>query len=73
MAFVWETEARHLIASGAPVELVPIDAAVNQRGQYAISVVNQAPHGAAVESFLEYLTGWAGKALYRRHGFTVES
>ena len=71
VAFVWETEARHQIASGAPVELVPIDAAVNQRGRYAVAVVNQAPHRAAAQGFLEYLTGSAGKAVYRRYGFTV--
>jgi molybdate transport system substrate-binding protein len=73
VAFVWETQARHQISSGAPVELILIDAAVNQRGQYAIAVVNQAPHRAAAEGFLEYLIGSAGKAVYRRYGFTVES
>ncbi len=73
VAVVWETEAHHLIASGAPVELVAIDAAVNQRGQYAAAVVTAAPHRDVAEGFLDHLTGAAGRAVYSRYGFTVET
>ncbi len=73
VAVVWETEAHHLIAQGAPVESVPIDPLVNQRGHYAAAMVTGAPHRASAESFLAYLIGPAGKAVYSRYGFTVEN
>jgi molybdate transport system substrate-binding protein len=69
-AVVWETEARHHLAIGTPVEAVPIDPAANQAGEYAAAVVNGCPHPQLAEQLLDYLTGPAGQAIYARYGFT---
>lgn len=73
VAFMWETEALHHLAMGTPVEMVPIDPAVNQRGEYAAAVVNAAPHRQTAERFLDFLTGPVGHAVYEKFGFTVEN
>lgn len=73
VAFVWETEALHHLAIGTPVEMVPIDPAVNQRGEYAAAVVNAAPHRQTAERFLDFLTGPVGHAVYEKFGFTIEN
>jgi molybdate transport system substrate-binding protein len=73
VAFMWETEALHHLAMGAPVEMVPIDSAVNQRGEYAAAVVNAAPHRQSAQRFLDFLTGPIGHAVYEKFGFTIEN
>lgn len=73
VAFMWETEALHHLAMGAPVEMVPIDSAFNQRGEYAAAAVNAAPHRQSAERFLDFLTGPIGHAVYEKFGFTIEN
>lgn len=70
-AFVWETEARHHVGLGTPIENVPIGPN-SPRGGYAAAVVTAAPHPEAAAQLLSYLTGPAGQANYRRHGFSTE-
>jgi molybdate transport system substrate-binding protein len=70
-AVVWETEARHHVGLGTPVESVPFGAPASPRGGYAAAVVTAAPHPAAAAEFLAWLTGAAGRAVYQRHGFTT--
>ena len=73
VAFMWETEGLHHRTMGTSVEMVPIDPAVNQRGEYAAAIVNAAPHGQTAERFLDFLTGPVGQAVYEKFGFTIEN
>lgn len=73
VAVVWATEASHHARLGTPVEEVPFGSSGGPRGGYAAATVTGAPHTGAAGEFLSYLTGPAGQAAYRRHGFTVES
>ncbi|HZD78537.1 MAG TPA: substrate-binding domain-containing protein [Actinomycetota bacterium] len=71
VAVVWDTEARHLVGAGVPVERVEIEALVNQRGHYAAAVVSRAPHHAAAGSLLRHLSGPDGASTYQRYGFST--
>lgn len=73
VAFMWETEALHHLVIGSPVEMVSIDPAFNQRGEYAVAVVNAAPHRQSADHFLDFLTGPTGQRIYEKFGFTVEN
>ncbi len=70
VAFMWETEARHHLAIGTPVEAVPIDEVVNQRGEYAAAIVKAGPNREVALQFLKYITGTVGQAIYASYGFT---
>lgn len=69
VAVAWSTEARHHEAADGPFDAVAIPATENRRGVYAASVVTGAPHGQAAASFMEYLCGEEGRAIYAAHGF----
>lgn len=71
VAFVWETEATQQLDLNAPLEMVAIDAAVNQRGFYAVAVVTAAPHRGSAELFVDFLTSPSGLAVYAKHGFAT--
>lgn len=66
---LWATESRYHRNAGAGVADVPIEAGHNQRGRYAIALVDGAPHHATAERFVAFLTGPPGQEIYSRWGF----
>lgn len=70
IAVVWSTEALYHEARRAPFDTVVIAEAENRRGRYAASVVAGTAHREAAVSFMEYLCGEAGRAIYAAHGFS---
>ena len=50
---------------------MPIDPEHNQRGEYAVAAVTDAPHEEAAREFLEFFTGATAAHIYAEFGFDV--
>ena len=68
VAVVWDTEARHHCATGAPVEKIALPPEQNVVGRYAVATVAGAPHPEEAEAFVRFLTAQAGPVL-EKYGF----
>ncbi len=66
---VWYTEARFQQMIGNPLELVEIPAGENTTGTYLAGLLNDAPHRAAAQAFLEFLKGDKAQPIFRKYGF----
>jgi ABC-type molybdate transport system substrate-binding protein len=70
VAVVWQTEARHHVRAGRPVQEVSLPPEHNVVGGYAAAVVDGAPHRDLAEAFVAHLAGPEGATVFRRHGFS---
>ncbi len=70
VAPLWSTEARWHVQRGSPVEVVTVPSGQNQRGRYALAVVDQARHSEAAAAFVEFMQTEAAQAVYGRYGFS---
>jgi molybdate transport system substrate-binding protein len=66
---VWVTEALYQKRIGNPLTLVEIPPGENRIVTYLAARLRNAPHPQAAESFLDFLTGPDGQAVYYDYGF----
>lgn len=71
---VWQSEAAWAIRSGRAVAEIPLDPlAANPVGQYYVAGVKEAPHPAARDAFLAFLSHPEARGIYARYGFLAPS
>jgi molybdate transport system substrate-binding protein len=66
---VWISEALYQQRIGAPIAMVRIAPAQNQRASYEAAVATRAPHTQLAREFVRFLTTPQAQRIYRSYGF----